>query len=95
MHENDPIEDLAAFHVSNFFRSDKQRQQWLESISNHLGNNFVYDTTEGDWPVLVKSCEVVFFGYEGNENSIERGKKPVHGAGFLDKLPYIVLYEAP
>ena len=62
MHKDDPVKDLTTFHKARLFRADRGREEGLQSIGNHFGDNLVDHITESYRPELVRDFSSHFLG---------------------------------
>jgi len=55
-------------------------------VGDDRRNDFAYDIAESDESELLWSTQLIFFGDESYECSVERRKKPMHCSGFIYNL---------
>ena len=65
MHEDDPIKDLTTFHEAKLFLIDQGREDGIQSVGNHFGDNLVYHIIEGYGPEIVQTLGSHFLRDEG------------------------------
>ena len=93
MSENDAINDLHPFHISQLFWRDKHGKKRLQTGSNNFRYDFLDDITKSYRPKFVWSYRFLFFGNESNKSHIKRGKHPTECPGLFYYFPNFLFNE--
>lgn len=68
MRENDAIQDLSSFYVSSLFRQYEKGQEQLQLVGNDFRYHLVDDVAKRNWSKFIRSANVLFLRYEGDES---------------------------